>query len=293
MLSYKALTLGLGLLVAIPLVVKLTSVRNEGQSCAPAVIELGGPSAEQVGGAKPRSRARQDLLTRATVVGRSPRAGGGGLDKPGRLPELTAALSTAGPREQATAAVLTRFAVTGSMEELRRLDRQDVGALADHLVSELSPQGVEGLLGQTLGFSTRTGLTEESARSTLTAIYDALAGHRVAGVRPSVLVVTDAADANGTIIGRSNEIPVGTERVYAVFENDHALKGLDQVMAVWRDPNDDQLVFTEFEPIREGAAYNFVSLGLESGWPEGRYRVELFHPERQSLLLGAENFGVR
>jgi hypothetical protein len=88
-------------------------------------------------------------------------------------------------------------------------------------------------------------------------------------------------------------LPAGTERVYAVFENDHALEGLDQVLAVWRDPNDDRMVFTEFEPVRRGSAYNYVWLEVESGWPEGRYQVELFHPEAQSLLLASESFSVR
>jgi hypothetical protein len=124
-------------------------------------------------------------------------------------------------------------------------------------------------------------------------IYDAIAGNAVTEVRPSVLTVTDAADPDGRITGDAHTLPAGTRRVYAVFENAHALEGLEQVMAVWRDPNDDQLVFTEFEPIRQGSAYNYVWLDVDAGWPAGRYQVELFHPEAQSLLLASEGFSIR
>jgi hypothetical protein len=136
-------------------------------------------------------------------------------------------------------------------------------------------------------------LTEEDATANLVGIYDALAGNHVEEVRPSVLLVTDSADVDGRITGGRHVLPAGTGRIYAVFENANALEGLDEVMAVWRNPDDDRMVFTEFEPIRRGSAYNYVWLDVESGWPAGQYQVELFHPEAQSLLLGSEGFSIR
>ena len=149
------------------------------------------------------------------------------------------------------------------------------------------------MLQQFVGLPADRVLTEEDVSSNLVEIYDALAGNHVEEVRPSVLMVTDGADADGRITGNAHVLPVWTERVYAVFENANALEGLDQVLAVWRNPDDDRMVFTEFEPIRQGSAYNYVWMDVESGWPEGRYQVELFHPEAQSLLLASEGFSVR
>jgi hypothetical protein len=149
------------------------------------------------------------------------------------------------------------------------------------------------LLQQTLGYSPDAALEPEEVGSTLVDIYDALAGNPVEEVRPSVLMVTDGTDVDGRITGEAHVLPAGTRRVYAVFENANALAGLDQVLAVWRKPDDERMVFTEFEPVRQGSAYNYVWLEAESAWPEGRYQVELFHPEAQSLLLASEGFSIR
>jgi len=216
-----------------------------------------------------------------------------GLSNGTALDRLQRVLAAAGSRERQTATVLAQFASSGSMAELRALDRADVAALAAYLADELSAEDMSTLFQQFLGLPSGSVRGAEQAESSLVGVYDAVAGNHTREVRPSVLTVTDAADGEGRITGQSHVLPAGTGRVYAVFENDRALGGLDQVLAVWRDPNDDKMVFTEFEPVRKGSAYNFVWLEVESGWPAGRYQVELFHPEAQSLLLASEGFSVR
>jgi len=81
--------------------------------------------------------------------------------------------------------------------------------------------------------------------------------------------------------------------VYAVFENSRSLQGLSHVFAVWRNPDDDRMLFSETEPIRVGASHNYVWLELESGWTAGRYRVDFFDPNQPSVLLASERFCVR
>ncbi len=190
-------------------------------------------------------------------------------------------------------AALRRFAASGAMSELRKIDRSDLEALADCLAQELTPAEAGAILHQFVGLSREAVSTPEAVRSTLVGLYESLAGQARKEVRPSVLTVTDGAAPDGRITGQVGSLPAGSRRVYAIFENDFTLKGLDQVMAVWRNPEEDRMVFTEFEPVRRGSAYNYVWLDVKEGWPAGRYQVELFHPEAQSLLLASESFSVR
>jgi hypothetical protein len=209
------------------------------------------------------------------------------------LRRLEQVIGSASAQEQQTAAALKRFAVSGAMTELRNLDRRDVESLAERLTAELSKAELGTVLEQFLGMPAGQMLAQEDPPAALLGIYDAISGNHGEEVRPAVLVITDGADADGRITGQTRVLPSGQQRVYAVFENSHVLEGLDQVMAIWRDPNDDRMVFTEFEPVRRGSAYNYVWLDVESGWPAGRYQVELFHPEAQSLLLASESFSVQ
>jgi len=216
-----------------------------------------------------------------------------GLDASDALRRLEAAIASGNSRDRQTAAALKRFIATGAMAELRNLDRRDVEALAEYLAGQMSREEMGAVLERLLGFPANQLIGQEDPKATLVGIYDAVAGNHVEDVRPSVLMVTDQTSPNGEIIGQTHELPAGSQKVYAVFENDRALQGLDQVLAIWRDPNDDSMVFTEFEPIRRGSAYNYVWLEVATGWPQGRYQVELFHPEAQSLLLASESFSVR
>lgn len=297
LISYKALTLGLVLLVALAAFVKLGLPWRRGQS-ATAALKTSNPSDLTRNDPMPRAKpaeiwSRARSVNSATTTEQSDQPAGDVLSVARALQRLDQVVAQAGSREQQTAAALKRFAASGAMAELRNLDRQDVVSLAEYLAGELAPSEAGVMLQQFLGLPAGSVRTEDEVKSSLVDIYDAVAGDAVEEVRPSVLVITDSADPDGRITGQAHVIPAGTERVYAVFENDHALKGLERVMAVWRNPSDDRMVFTEFEPIRKGSAYNYVWLEVESGWPAGRYRVDLFDPEAQSLLLASESFSVR
>jgi hypothetical protein len=163
----------------------------------------------------------------------------------------------------------------------------------DRVVQELDPTEVGALLHQFLGFPEGHLSSKEAARSALVDTYDALSGNTLQEGRPSVLTITDHASPDGRIQGHAHVLPAGTRRVYAVFENDFGLRELDHVLAVWRNPSDDRMVFAAVEPIRQGSAYNYVWVEAKEGLPPGYYQVELFHPEAQTLLLGSETFSVR
>lgn len=297
LLSYRALTLTLVLSLTGGALIKLGLSWQKEHSSESTLSPTRQPTLGQVESAeRPTSTAfrSQRHSFPQTQPTRDPKHDGSRPDPVAALHRLEDVLAQAGPRDKQTAATLKRFATNGDMAELRHLDRQDVVSLAAYLTSTVSAEEMRTLLHQYLGLSSGlTDLTKENLGATLVNIYDAVVGNRVEDVRPSVLMVTDGADADGRITGQADVIPSGTQKVYAVFENDHALAGLDQVLAVWRNPSDDRMVFTEFEPIRRGSAYNYVWLESKSGWPAGRYQVELFHPQAQSLLLASENFSVR
>ncbi len=289
---YPVFTLGLIAFVVISGVVLLGRlVKGDAAPSTPDALNSGNSALSTLtskpGGGEFHSQRRDIHRTDETEEARTPAL------EIGAIRRLEEALVGAGTSERRTAAALKRFAGSGEMAELRAINREDVVALADYLSRELSPAEAGTLLHRFLGLPVESVQTAEDVRSAAVEVFDAVAGNRMEEVRPSVLVVTDGADVDGRITGHAHVLPAGTERVYAVFENAQSLAGLGGVLAVWRNPSDDRMVFTEFEPIRQGSAYNYVWLESKTGWPEGQYQVELFHPEAQSLLLASETFSVR
>jgi hypothetical protein len=300
-LSFKALCLLLLVLIVIPGLFQLAAALRR----SPETLPDAGPGSHSLNeeAASPsRADSRPFQSQRRTIApgqmesaisAPSAAASSQAPDASAALRRLEQVIASASPREQQAAAALNRFAVSGAMSELRHLDRQDVASLAERISSGLSKAELGAVLQQYLGMPADRILAQEDPQATLLGIYDAIAGNRREEVRPSALVITDGADADGRITGQTRVLPSGQQRVFAVFENDRVLEGLDQVMAIWRNPSDDRMVFTEFEPVRRGSAYTYVWLDVESGWPAGQYQVELFHPEAQSLLLASERFSVQ
>jgi len=300
-LSFKSLCLLLLLLIVVPGLFQLGAALNRPQETVPDA-EPGDHSYKEDASPTPSDSTRPFQSQRRTITT-------GSTESAVSIPDVAAAsrdtsasaalrrleqvIASASPQEQQAASALNRFAASGAMTELRNLDRRDVASLAERISSGLSKAELGAVLQQYLGMPADRILAQEDPQATLLGIYDAIAGNRREEVRPSALVITDRADADGRITGRTRVLPSGQQRVFAVFENDHVLEGLDQVMAIWRNPNDDRMVLTEFEPVRRGSAYNYVWLDVESGWPAGQYQVELFHPEAQSLLLASERFSVQ
>lgn len=205
---------------------------------------------------------------------------------------LPVALAKASPAQQAAADKLLTFITTGSMKEIRTLNTNDIWSLAELLTTELGAEAVAAAVESYFGLPATAFLANPNPAQALTDLFTAVHSETdPATVAP--VVFSDQVQPDGTVTGNVHVIPVGTKRVYAAFENAGALQGLDRVLAVWRNPSDDRLVFTEYEPVHSGTSFNHVWLELEDGWPSGFYQLDLFHPSRNSQLLASRTFNVR
>lgn len=208
------------------------------------------------------------------------------------LAGLPGAMEKATPEQRATADQLLSFISTGSMSEIRELSQEQLQSLAGLLTRELGAETVASAVESYFGLPADIFLSQKSPDEALTDLL--LAVQLESGpTNTAPLIFSDGVEPNGSISGNIHVIPEGTKRVYAAFENAGALHGVDRVLAIWRNPSDDRMVFTEFEPVRMGSTYNYVWLELEDGWPAGYYQLDLFHPSKTSQLLASRSFNVR
>lgn len=209
------------------------------------------------------------------------------------LARVLAILATASPQDRQTAERFMRFAATGHLEELQSLSRAEVEALAQRLTDNMPADEIASRLEKLLGLPKSLTLERGDAKKTLVDLYDAALGATLPAVFGDALTFTDNCDANGTVTGNVDVLPAGAKRVYAVFANADNLVGRDTVLAVWRNPGDDQMVFTETEPIRRDAPVNYVWLQADDGWPSGAYQLELCDPKHPNRVLARRPFTVR
>jgi len=208
------------------------------------------------------------------------------------LSSLPGALDNASPEQQLTAQKLLAFASSGKMADIEGLTRDEVLSLAELLTIELGSNEVAAALESQFGLPASIYLSHPNQADAIADLFDAIrADTDSTEVRP--VLFTDRVESDGTVTGNVHVIPAGTKRVYAAFENQGAVQGLDRVLAVWRNPSDDRMVFTEFESVRAGSTYNYVWLELEDGWPAGFYKLDLFHPQQTTQLLASRSFNVR
>jgi len=179
------------------------------------------------------------------------------------------------------------------MAEMRRLSRPEVQQLAQILAERLPPDEIASLLQTYLKMPRPLSTASPDAQSTLLGLYDALSKDTGGYHEFTRLIVTDACETDGRVVGSTRTLPSGVQRVYAVFENASSLAGLPSVFAVWRSLDRDQLVFAEFEPLRSSTPYNYVWAQANAGCPPGHYRIDLFHPENTSRLLASQTFEIR
>lgn len=205
---------------------------------------------------------------------------------------LPTVLKQASPSQQNTADRLRSFVTTGNMSDIRDLTPEDVRSLAELLTTQLGAEAVAAAVQSYLGLPAASFLAHGNAPEALTELFQAVQTEADSTTARPV-VFSDQVRPDGSVSGNVHVIPAGTKRVYAVFENAGALQGRDHVLAVWRDPSDDRMVFTEYEPVRAGAAYNYVWLQLDQGWPAGFYRLDLFNPSQPTELLASRCFNVR
>lgn len=208
------------------------------------------------------------------------------------LARASAVLANASPEQQATAQKLLAFTQTGAMADISELTRNDVEVLADYLTEQLGPETIAAALESKLGLPSALFLSQENPAEIAADLFEAVQNEGEPTAAQAV-IFSDQVETDGTVTGNVHVIPAGTKRVYAAFENAAALHGLDSVLAVWRNPADETMVFTEYEPLHSGSVYNYVWLDLEEGWPAGYYQLDLFHPTRASELLASRSFNVR
>jgi len=191
-----------------------------------------------------------------------------------------------------TAQKLLAFSNSGDMASIRDIPHQDLLSLAELLIRELGTDTVATALQSQLGLPSSAYLAHPNPAEAIANLVEAMrADTDPVDARP--VLFTDRVESDGTITGNVHVIPAGTKRVYAAFENQGALQGLERVLAVWRNPADERMVFTEFESVRPGSTYNYVWLELKNGWPAGFYKLDLFHPQHTTELLASRSFNVR
>jgi hypothetical protein len=205
---------------------------------------------------------------------------------------LPAVLEKATPEQRATADQILGFVGTGNMAIIRDLSPEQLQSLAELLTRELGAQTVGAAVESYFGLPSANFLAQENPAAVLTDLLRAVQSES-GPTNALPLIFSDGVQPDGSVYGNVHVIPAGTKRVYAAFENAGALQGLDRVLAIWRNPSDDRMVYTEYEPVRVGSTYNYVWLELADGWPVGFYQLDLFHPSKTSQLLASRSFNVR
>lgn len=104
---------------------------------------------------------------------------------------------------------------------------------------------------------------------------------------------SSATETSGQIAATRSFFSVGVPRIYGVFENHSWRDDLSRVLAVWRDLDQNAVVFQQVEPIITQAAANYVWLSLGQGWPRGHWQLELYDPESSFTLLAKGTFSTQ
>lgn len=202
-------------------------------------------------------------------------------------------------RDKQTADKLIQFIFTGKPGSIGDLTAGDVESLLQHISDGVQPDDIAEMVEATLGIPKEMFPDAVARRKALGSLFSALAARPAtleAAPPPaqsfSPLVFTEKCADDGTILGGTDSIPAGTGRVYAVFENQGTLAGLDYVFAVWQSVDNAAAVYSHCEPLRVTTTYNFVYLELEKGWPSGSYRLDLFDPRNRFQLLATKRFEV-
>jgi len=202
------------------------------------------------------------------------------------------ASDTSALEERTTLDLLATLVSEGRWEELASVPRRDIEALAQELSEAFSETEIASQLERYLKIPRGLTLARGAITETLMDLYDAAAGNTRSP--PFVpLTFTDQCTPEGLVTGDVNVMPKGTKRVYAIFDNSGNMAGREYVLAMWRDPDRVDLVFSETERLRPHTRYNYVWLELEDGWPAGTFQLELYDPQIPSRMLAKQTFTLR
>lgn len=188
---------------------------------------------------------------------------------------------------------IARFFQTGEMKEIRDIPRDKIKVAVEAYVSMQSRDQLAATLNQYLKMPDGLFSSLEKPEDYLMEMVDLIREDVDQFPRRSNVIITDSCAADGSILGNTHIIPHGTHRVFAVFENNDALQGMDSIYAVWRDLSDDTMTFSEYEPLHRNSAYNYVWLERKDGWPQGGYQLDLANAKSPSRILATTKFKVQ
>ena len=206
---------------------------------------------------------------------------------------LAQALQGVPSAQRQAAAQLLRFAQSGQVAELQNVERADVKALAESLTKQVPRTEIAEVLHRYLGLPRQTIMTAEDPADSLMSLYDSVTGTTPVTELCAPLVITDYCTTDARVFGHTQVLPAGVKRVYAVFENSGSLRGLDNVLVVWRMPADETKVYSKCESLQANAAYNYVWLQVDQGWPAGAYQVEFYNPCNDAVALAKKQFHIQ
>jgi hypothetical protein len=128
--------------------------------------------------------------------------------------------------------------------------------------------------------------------------FQAVSGQKVNEVVPTEAPATHvilpigfsaSTDDSGRIVATAASFHAGVPKIYGVFENRWWPAGLSQILAVWRNTDQNTVVFQQTESIFSDADSNYVWLGM-NGWPAGHWQLDLFDPAQNFAMLATGTF---
>lgn len=258
-----------------------------------APVRLVSPGLEHPAQSKKASASPSELTEQVQSLANAVTKKADDLDRTALPPSVTQALLSAPSKLHQTATQLMRFAQTGQIAELQNVTRKDVEALAKHLAKQMSRSQIADVLARYLGAPRQGIMAADDMAAGLMNLYGSMTGTLPSSELVAPLVITDNCTTDARVIGHTHVLPEGIRQVYAVFENTGTLRGLDNVLVVWRNPSDESLVYSKYESLRPSAAYNYVWLHVDDGWPAGSYQVEFYNPRDKALLLAKQQFDIQ
>lgn len=195
---------------------------------------------------------------------------------------------------------LDMFARTGAVAGVTNLSSGDVRAVAEFLTRHYNRSQILALLDQAVRMPAEL-VPEDSPALTefLVNWFQAARGDKGAEAVPPVSAAVSpvvpigfsaTTDASGKIIATAGCLPTGGTTVCGVFENHAWREGVSRVLAVWRNTDQNKVVYQETEPLLPSADSNYVWLHTQEGWPAGHWQLDVFDPARDFTLLATGTF---
>jgi hypothetical protein len=207
------------------------------------------------------------------------------------------------PPLQTTYRRLKEFAETGDLSPVANMNAADIRALADHVANAADRALILSLLEA--GSKMPSDLVPENPQALadfLVKGFYALRGDKEieepCPAKAVTRVVSPIAfsatkDEAGRILATSATFESGVMTIHGVFENHAWPPGISRVFAVWRNIDQNKVVFQETEEIVASTDSNHVWLKADAGWPAGHWQMDLFDPQREFALLATGNFDIQ